>query len=90
MSPDASYAALPPPEAAFVRPDVLAPAPGPFRLTWRHAATCVLLLLGLPVFAAAAVACLPVLLVAAGGQGMNQVWPLARIGAQTPARRLAR
>ena len=72
MFKDASYAARIPSHTRFdavPRPAVLAlPAPRPAGLTWRHLATALLLLVALPVFAAAALASLPVaLLVGAGG-----------------------
>lgn len=90
MYQDASYAALLPSDSAFARPNSSAPVQGPDGLTWRHAATALLLLLALPVFVVAAVACLPVLLLAAGGQSLRQVWTLARPDAQTQNRLLAR
>ena len=84
MYQDASDAALPPTDTGFARPDVAAAVQRPLGLTWRHVATGVLLLLTLPVFALAAVACLPVVLVVAGGQGLSQVW--ARSHTRHPAR----
>ncbi len=51
------------------------PQPG---LSWRHLATLVLLALTLPVFATAAVAALPVLLVVGTAEGLRRVWWLRR------------
>ena len=42
-------------------------------LNWRHWATVLLLLVALPVFAVAALACLPVLALGAAVQGVRQV-----------------
>lgn len=47
-------------------------AGGPIGLSWRHVATVSLLLLTLPVFAFAAVASLPVLLVVGCGEALRR------------------
>ncbi len=78
MYQDASYAALTTTAAEFAGSGASAPGRRPGGLTWRHAATGLLLLLAVPVFAVAAVACLPVLLVVAGGQSLLRIWALAR------------
>jgi hypothetical protein len=77
MYQDASYAVLPATDAGFAEPGATAPRQHPIGLTWRHAATGVLLLVALPVFAVAAVACLPVLLMVAAAQSLRRVWALA-------------
>jgi hypothetical protein len=61
---------------AFGAHAAAAPAPAPVGLGWRHAATLVLLLVSLPVFAVAALACLPVLLVVGGGEGLRRLLPV--------------
>ena len=76
MYQDASYSALPATDLSFAEPSASAPRRRPTGLTWRHAATGVLLLVALPVFAVAAVACLPVLLVVAGAQSLRRLWAL--------------
>ena len=77
MYQDARYADLPPTDAALAGTGASASVQHPGGLTWRHAASGVLLLVALPVFAVAAIACLPVLMVTAGGQGLLRVWALA-------------
>lgn len=52
-----------------------APQPG---VSWRHLATVVLLALTLPIFATAAVAALPVLLVVGAAEGLRRLWWLRR------------
>jgi len=58
-------------------PDVVAlqggPQPG---MSWRHAATLMLLMVTLPVFALAATAAMPVLLVVASAEAMRRLWDL--------------
>jgi hypothetical protein len=79
MYQDASFAALPPTDTGLAVHGASAPARRPTAgLTWRHVATGGLLLVALPVFAVAALVCLPVLLVAAGAQSLWRVWALAR------------
>jgi hypothetical protein len=46
----------------------------PTGLSWRHAGTAALLLVTLPVFAAAAVVSLPVMLLMAGAAGARKAW----------------
>jgi len=63
--------------AAITSPDVVALQGGPQRgLSWRHAATLMLLMVTLPVFALAATAAMPVLLVVASAEAMRQLWNL--------------
>jgi hypothetical protein len=57
----------------FGLPEALTlPGPRPAGLGWRHLATAALLLLVLPVFAVAALACLPVALLVGGGEGLRK------------------
>jgi hypothetical protein len=80
MYPDASYGAAPPLTDAgldsFGAHEAAAPVPR--ALGWRHAATALLLLVTLPVFMVAALACLPVLLVVGGGEGLRRLLPALR------------
>lgn len=78
MYQDASFAALPPTDAGLAVHGASAPTQRPAGLTWRHLATVGLLLVALPVFAVAALVCLPVLLVAATAQSLWRVGALAR------------
>jgi hypothetical protein len=82
MFQDASYAAHASADTRLARADLpIRPLPGPVP-SWRHAATAGLLLVTLPVFAVAAVACLPVLLAVATGQSLRRLWALAFVDAQ--------
>jgi hypothetical protein len=82
MYPDASYAAPLLTDAEFDayrwREVACSPAPRSAGLGWRHFVTALLLLLTLPVFALAALACLPVLLVVGGGEGLRKLLPALR------------
>lgn len=58
------------------------PPPG---VSWRHLATVLLLIVTLPLFAAAAVATLPVLLAVGGAELLRRLWLLRSSAARRPS-----
>jgi uncharacterized membrane protein (Fun14 family) len=53
------------------------PVPYVAGFTWRHAVTLLMLLVAVPTFSVAALACLPVVILAVGIHGLHQVLALS-------------